>query len=89
MTLYGPGTNGAIWAHCSAPDGLMVVAPLNASVFYALCNQDDTTGLYLCDGMGNNTLVPHPENRTLKSISVGRWTEPFGLSTPLAQLGET
>ena len=71
MTLYGPGTNGAIWAHCSAPDGLMVVAPLNASVFYALCNQDDTTGLYLCDGMGNNTLVPHPENRTLKSISVG------------------
>jgi hypothetical protein len=71
MTLYAPDPNGITWDLCSAPAGLMAVAPLNANVFYALCNQGDTTVLYLCDGNGNNTVVPQPLNRTLKSISVG------------------
>jgi len=71
MIIYAPDPSGSIWNPCSTPAGLMAVAPLNANVFYALCNQDDTTGLYLCNGSGDNTVIPQPENRTLKSISVG------------------
>jgi hypothetical protein len=70
-TLYAPDPDGSTWSPCSAPAQLIAVAPLNVSSFYALCVQNDTTALYLCDGMGNNTIVPQPENRTLNSISVG------------------
>jgi hypothetical protein len=61
-----------IWYHCSAPDRVIAVAPLNGNAFYALCVHEETTRLYLCDGQGNNTVVSQPEDdKTLKSISVG------------------
>ena len=72
QAVYSQSCNSARWLQLSPPPGVIAIAPLSASSFYALCNENGST-LYCCDRNGSNTVRTHGSDSCLDLVQRDRW----------------